>query len=170
MAGNLRIHARVVERACRNRRDDSAGAGATGRRRTVIAPLARRDGPDDQPYQQDKPTDSPVYLRKLGGSRRERKRRAEIVLSCTPCPVNTCGRETRYATHSALGDTSSVLVAHSRRRCIVCADDPGWLDRAARACGARSVPPSAGPGTGWRRSIADYQSLASRSDVVHLQH
>jgi hypothetical protein len=68
MAGNLGVHADVVKRACRYRRDDiacvSAGSGGV----TVIAALTGRNRTDNEPDQDDKPSDSHIYLRKTGGS------------------------------------------------------------------------------------------------------
>src|SRR5919201_5532117 len=66
MAGNLGVHAHVVQRAGRYRGDDRAGVGTVRPRRAVISALAGRDRPDNQPYQQDESTDSHFYLRMTG--------------------------------------------------------------------------------------------------------
>src|SRR5690348_17091254 len=57
VAGKLGVDAHVVQRAGRHRGDDGAGVGTVIRRRSVISALAGRDRSDNQPYQQDEPTD-----------------------------------------------------------------------------------------------------------------
>src|SRR5262245_51552844 len=68
MAGNLGVNAYVVQRAGHQRGDDRAGVGTVIWRRAVISALTGRDRPDDQPYHQDEPTDSHLYLRMSGSS------------------------------------------------------------------------------------------------------
>src|SRR6266487_1221800 len=68
MAGNLRVHAYVVERTGRDRGDDVAGVGAVVRRRAVVSAPAGRDRADDQPYQHNEPSDSHLYLRQTSSS------------------------------------------------------------------------------------------------------
>src|SRR5215475_1491932 len=68
MAGNLRVHANVVERAGRDRGDDVSGVGAVSWRRTVVSALPGSNCPDYQPYQHDEPSDSHFYLRRTGSS------------------------------------------------------------------------------------------------------
>ena len=157
MAGHLRIHAQVVERACHNCRDDRPRSGTARRRRAVIAALAGGDRSDDKPYHQDKRSETHIYSPKIVSSRGWEKRRAQIVTSSTRDPD----------AYSAARDTSFILAAGVPLRCIVCADGPGWRDRPG---GTSTEHPSAGLPAGWRRVAAAYQSFTPRSDVVLLHH
>ncbi len=171
MARNLGVHAHVVERACRDRGDDRAPMGAGGRRRTVISALAGRNRSDDQPYQQDEPSDSHFYLRKTGSSYLSEELRTRDVPTSTPCATDTRGRRALNTADSAFRDTRPILADRFRRRCIVSADGLGWQDRAARTSGTRSVHPSAGSPAGRRRTFPPAASYGPRrSHVVHLHH
>src|SRR6266496_2874107 len=89
MAGNLRVHAHVVERAGRDRGDDVAGVGAVGRRRAVVSALPGSNCPDNQPYQQDESSDSHLYLRRTGSSCSSEELRTRDVSTSTPCAADT---------------------------------------------------------------------------------
>ena len=68
MARNLGVHAYVVKRAAAMVTMIVARVGAGGRRRVVIAALTGRYRSDDEPNQDDEPSDSHIYLRKTGSS------------------------------------------------------------------------------------------------------
>src|SRR6516162_620458 len=89
MAGNFRVHAQVVERPGYDRSDDRAGMGTVGRRRAVISTLPCGNCPDDQPYQQDEPSDSHFYLRKTGSSCLSEELRTRDASTSTPCAADT---------------------------------------------------------------------------------
>src|SRR5215467_9546728 len=135
MAGNLRVHAHVVERPGRDRGDDVAGVGAVSRRRTVVSALPGSNCPDDQPYQNDEPSDSHFYLRRTGSSCSSEELRTRDVSTSTLCAADTRERSVECAADSAFRATGRIPAKCFRRRCIVAADGPGWQDRAARTCG-----------------------------------
>ncbi len=105
MARNLRIHAHVVERSGRDRGDDRATVGAGVRRRAVISALAGRNCPDDQPYQQDKATDSHFCLQKTSSSYPSEELRTPNASTSTPCAADTRGRRGLCPASSASRDT-----------------------------------------------------------------
>src|SRR5580704_13314909 len=105
MARNLRVHAHVVERSGRDRGDDRAAVGAGVRRRAVISALSGRNCPDDQPYQQDKASDSHFYLQKTGSSYLSEELRTPNAPTSTPCAADTRGRRVLCPASSASRDT-----------------------------------------------------------------
>jgi hypothetical protein len=146
MAGNLRIHADVVERACRDRGDDRSGTGTAVGGRTVVTSLTGRYGPDDQPYQHDETSDSHAYLRKTGGSGRRKEPRTQIVLSSTPGAVVIRLEGIQYG---ASGGAGAFPVGRPNGRCIVTADGLGCEDR-GRVGGASGSGRSALHRAWWR--------------------
>jgi len=154
MAGNLRVHAHVVERAGRDRGDDVAGVGAVSRRRAVVSALPGSNCPDNQPYQQDEPTDSHLYLRRSGSSCSSEELRTRDVSTSTPCAADTRERSVECPADSAFRATSHIPAKCFGRRCIVSADGPGWQGRAARTCGTSCAHPSAGSPARRRRCRA----------------
>jgi len=154
MAGNLRVHAHVVERASRDRGDDVASVGAVSRRRTVVSALPGGNCPDYQPYQHDEPSDSHLYLRRTGSSCSSEELRTRDVSTSTPCATDTRERSVECPADSAFRATSHIAAKCFGRRCIVSADGPGWQDRAARTCGIPSAHPSAGSPARRRRCRA----------------
>src|SRR5580658_7676867 len=96
MARDLRVHAHVIERAGRYGGDNRPAMGATRGRRAVITTLPRGDRADDQPYQQNYPTDSHIDLPKTGGSADTGEPRANVVLSSTPRTADTRANRVRY--------------------------------------------------------------------------
>jgi hypothetical protein len=99
MAGDLRIHAHIVERACRDRGDDRPGMGTALGGRAVITTLTGRYNPDDQPYQHDETSDSHVYLRKTRTSCCWKEPRTRVVLSSTPAAAVIRLEGGQYAVH-----------------------------------------------------------------------
>ena len=154
MAGNLRVHAHVVERASRNRGDDVAGVGAVSRRRAVVSALPGSNCPDNQPYQQDESSDSHLHLRRTGSSCSSEELRTRDVSTSTPCAADTRERSVECPADLAFPATSRIPAKCFGRRCIVSADDPGWQDRAARTCGTTGAHPSAGSPARRRRCRA----------------
>jgi hypothetical protein len=65
LAGDLRIHADVVEGPCKDRQRDRARLSAA-RARPVVVPLGAGYGPNDQPYKDQRRSDSHCYLRSPG--------------------------------------------------------------------------------------------------------
>src|SRR6266567_557824 len=150
MAGNLRVHAHVIERAGRDRGDDRSGVGTVGRRRAVISTLPSGNCTDDQPYYQDEPSDSHFYLRKTGKSYFSEELRTLDVSTSTPPAADTRERSAECPADSAFRITGYIPAKRFPRRCIVSADGPGWQDRAARTCRTPSAHPSAGSPAGRR--------------------
>jgi hypothetical protein len=66
MTGKLRVDADVVERACQYGDEDRARVGTGGRVRAEIAALTGCYCSDDEPNDDDEPSDSHMYLRKDG--------------------------------------------------------------------------------------------------------
>jgi hypothetical protein len=124
MAGNLRIHAYVIERAPRDSGDDRSGVSTALGGRTVIAALTGRYEPDDQPDQHDKTSDSHTYLRKTGHSCRWRNPRTRVALSSTPeaAVIRLDGIQ------SAACGARAYPVGRPKCRCIVTADGLGCED------------------------------------------
>src|SRR6266566_3006573 len=128
MARDLRVHAHVVERARSNRGDDRARVGAVIRIRAVIATLAGRDCSDNQPYQQDEPSDSHFYLRKTGSSCISEELRARDVLTSTPRAADTRGRGVRCPADWAFRVISHILaVSEVAANTVKHAKSPGSL-------------------------------------------
>jgi hypothetical protein len=92
MAGKLGVHAYVVEGAGRDGSDDCARVGTVCRRRAVISALAGSNSSDDQPNQQNEPSDSHFYLRKTGGSCFSEEPRARDDCTSTPSTADTRGQ------------------------------------------------------------------------------
>jgi hypothetical protein len=109
MAGNLGVDPDVVERASRDCRDDVTRVGTRGCGRAIVTALAGRDGSDDQPYQQNEPTDSHFYLRKTGSSYSSEELRTRDVSLTTPHTADTRPRRLVYNAHLAISDTRTGL-------------------------------------------------------------
>ena len=154
VARNLGVNAHIVEGACRDGSDDVARVGAVCRRRTVISALAGSNSSDDQPNQQNEPSDSHFYLRKTGGSCFSEELRTRDVCTSTPYTADTRGRGIRCPADSVFRATRHIRAGRFPRRCMVSADGPGWQHRAARTRGTRSAHPSAGFPAGRRRRRA----------------
>jgi len=163
MARNLRVHADVVKRSGRDRGDDGTAVCAAVGRRAVISALPGCYCSDDQPYQQDKPSDSHSYLRMTGSSCSSEELRTRNAPTATPPAADTRGRRMLCPASPAFADTRA---ARFTRRCIVSADGPGRQDRPARICGTRSAHPSAGSPAGRRWPAAPI----GRSHVVYVHH
>src|SRR5262249_38853112 len=108
MAGNLRVHAHVVERPGHDRGDDVAGGGAVSRRRTLVSALPGSNCTDDQPYQHDEPSDSHFYLRRTGSSCLSEELRTRDVSTSTPCAADTRERSVECAADSAFRAISRI--------------------------------------------------------------
>src|SRR6266699_85765 len=119
MARDLGVHAHVVERASRDRGDDRARVSAVLRGRAVISALAGCYRSDDQPNQQDEPSDSHFYLRNTGSSYSSEELRTRDVSTSTPPTADTRGRTARCMADSAFRVTGPIPPAGSpaeRRR------------------------------------------------------
>jgi hypothetical protein len=125
--------------------------GAVSRRRAEISALPGSNCPDYQPYQQDEPSDSHLYLRRTGSSCSSEELRTRDVSTSTPCAADTRERSVECPADSAFPATSRIPAKCFVRRCIVSADGPGWKDRAVRTCGTTGAHPSAGSPAGRRR-------------------
>lgn len=151
VARELRVHAHVVERTRRDRRNDVAGVRARRRGRAVVAALTGRDRPNDQPYKQYDAADSHIYLRRTGGSGHSPGPRTRVALSSTPLAMDTRTRPAPYGADPTFFAIGGALECLFRCRCIVAADGPGCKPRAAPSSAGRTRL-SAGPHAGPRQS------------------
>lgn len=151
MTGNLGVHAYVIKRSCRDGGDDIARVGAGSRGRAEVATLTGRYRSDDEPDQDDKPTESHIYLRRTGGPYAAEEPRHIFVY---PRHGRYTWSEARCAVNSAFRDTSTMPAIRFPGRCIVSADGPGWHDRAGRTCGTRTARPPTSAPAGRRRPMA----------------
>src|ERR1700685_3159735 len=111
MAGNLGVDTDVVERPSRDRDDDVTRVGTGCCVRAIVTTLAGRDSSDNQPYQQNEPTDSHFYLRKTGSSCSSEELRTRDVPLSTPHTADTRARRLLYKVHSAFCDTRTIRPA-----------------------------------------------------------
>ena len=146
MAGYLRIHADVVERAGQDRDDDGPGMRTALIGRAVVTTLTSRYGPDDQPYQHNDASGSHMYLRKKGRSSHWNEPRTRVVLASTLTSADMRPEGNQYAACGAPRDTDAFPADRVERRCILAADGLGCEDR-----GRRSSRRAALPRAWWRR-------------------
>jgi len=125
MAGNLRIHANIVERASRDRDEDRSNIAAVLGGRAIVTALTSRYSPDDESYQHDETSDSHIYLRERGRSGRLNEPRTRVVPTTTPAAADIHRDGFQYAARSTSRDTHAFPVGRLQRRGIVTADGLG---------------------------------------------
>ena len=129
MAGNLRIHANVVERAGHDRDEDRSNIAAVLGGRAIVTALTSRYGPDDEPYQHDDTSDSHMYLRERGRSGRWNESRTWVVSTTTAAAADIHRDGFQYVADSTPRDTHAFPVGRFECRGIVTADGLGCEDR-----------------------------------------